>query len=68
LKLPRYKVHLPGVILAAFAGPHDLLGIGDRCWSVKDLPVGLTDQCPWCRMMAAGAFMDVKEEETPLLS
>jgi hypothetical protein len=43
LKLPRYKVHLSGVILATFAGPHDLLGIGDRCWSVKDLPVGLTD-------------------------
>ena len=50
------------VVLATFAGPHDVGGVGDRGGPVKTLSKCVTHEGSWCSVMTAGASVDVTDQ------
>ena len=53
---------LPGVKLAALAGPHDISGIGDRGGPVKTLPKCVAHEGAWRSVVTAKASVDVSDQ------
>jgi hypothetical protein len=61
-------MRLPRVVLASFAGVHDVLHIRNRDQPVEALSEGFSDQRSWRRVVAANASVDVAEHLLPLLA
>ena len=56
------EVRLTGIELAAFAGPHDVIGISNRGGPVKALTKCITHEGALCGVVTADGSVDVTDQ------
>jgi hypothetical protein len=63
----RWEVSLPGIELAPFTAPHNVLRVGDRCGPAETLSESLPDKCSWTGVVATGNGMYLLQQLAALI-